>query len=157
MRIRRFLRIHFAAVWLAILFLAITFCELACNNPVPSSLPGSTHWIQLTIKFKPNTNEVMRDSAIRAIERVVIDSALTWRSNKHISVYPMVSIIHSTSSDSLSYALSLDAATSAADTIGPPPCKCKTNCGVCQMLTTAVLSAGPGDPYLHVDSVLSVE
>jgi hypothetical protein len=159
MRSKTFPTFSFSAalLWIAVFF-TVTILQFGCssqNDPADKSV--TKNWIDLNIKFKPNTTSEMRDVSIKAIEKLVVDTLITIRSGKYPNFSPNIMIGKSPFGDTLDYNFTMQYA-AAGDTIGPPPCKCINNCGVCLIITKYVHNSSDTSdsaaPYRNISAIL---
>jgi len=125
--------------------------QTACNsNPNENNMRASTavdlpkneNWVDLNVRFKKGTNVEIRDQALRAIKKIILDSVNTLKAGKYPN-FSLTIAIANNSDDSLFYGVVGIPSTSAAP-IKDTTCTCARNCGVCLMIrTAATVPTGP--------------
>ncbi|SRR6266496_815438 len=99
--------ISLCSLFLTVVFFAYALLQTGCNNAGgQTNQQKSDNWITMDITFKPNTNEEFRDKAIRAIEKMWIESAAPVM-KKYPNLYPSISVTKMPFLDTLKYRLRL--------------------------------------------------
>src|SRR4029079_18227199 len=96
--------------------------QTACNsNPNENNMRASTavdlpkneNWVDLNVRFKKGTNVEIRDQALRAIKKIILDSVNTLKAGKYPN-FSLTIAIANNSDDSLFYGVVGIPSTSAA-------------------------------------------
>ena len=98
----------FCSALLITLFLACSLVQTGCGNAggQTAQQKSTDDWINMTITFKPNTDEKVRENAIKEIENMWIEQAAPFR-EKDPSLYPSIRVTTCPSLDPLKYRVSL--------------------------------------------------
>jgi len=100
MATKNFVRSHFNLILICLTAIVTTILYTACNNSNDQGRIKPTNWVTLKIKFKPNTNEQRRDSSIKEIQRMLLDSVAPLR-HQYSNYNPSLEIITTPFTDTL--------------------------------------------------------
>ena len=164
MRIKHCIASHFNLILLCLTAIVTTLLYTACNNqPNQTGRIKPTNWVTLKIKFKPNTSEERRDSSIKEIQRMLLDSVAPLRS-QYSNYNPSLEIITTPFTDPLNCWISVNNTYGSADptslqlskdtTPDPPVCPaCPTGqyCRVCGPIGSYL-----ANPAYGIDSIYIV-
>jgi len=137
-------------VFLFIFSFGIASCEKGINN-VSNDLPNAStnqQWLSLSITFKSNSTEAVRNDVIKEVQRLVISElSEVKRENFHANP-PTFLIDKEFFQNSPKYLIRVIVSDGGA---GPtPPCKCPS-CGVCPKANAILVNNVPVSEY--VDSI----
>ena len=162
---KNFIRSHFNLILLGLSAIVTIILYTACN-PNPPEQQGRikpTNWVTLKIKFKPNTNEERRDSSIKVIRRMLLDSVAPLR-NQYSNYNPSMEIITTPFTDSLHCWISVNNTYGLADptmlqfskdtTPDPPVCPACPLGQYCRICNAVVSYSG--NPAYSIDSIYIV-
>jgi hypothetical protein len=141
------LRFCYIAVFVAIL-LSTAFGFAGCGSKRDESFV----WLSLTVKFKENTSEPIKDAALSAIRSILIDT-ITQIQLTHKEFDPKISTELVSINDKSTYEISVQ---NAIHVDSVAACLCKTDCKICQRLLPDVVPPRPSTDSFTVSSVLSI-
>ena len=128
-----------------------------------SDSSANLNWVDVLIKFKPNTTAEMRDFSIRAFKKLIMDSVNIMRKGSFSGFAPVFIVSNSEISDSLTYGFKVVATANTAAPIKDTTCTCAHGCGVCAMLTRYLVSSPPDtasskpSPFQNVSVIMDPE
>jgi hypothetical protein len=120
-------------------------------------------WVDVLIKFKPNTTSEMRDFSIRAIKKLIMDSVTIMRKGSFSGFDPIFVVSNSEISDPLTYGFKVVATANTAAPIKDTACTCAHGCGVCAMLTRSLITLPPDtasskpSPFQNISAIIDPE
>ncbi len=120
---------------------------LETRSLTKSDTSTKLNWVDVLIKFKPNTTSEMRDFSLRAIKKLVMDSVSIMRKGSFSGFDPIFVVSNSEISDPLTYGFKVVATANTAAPIKDTACTCAHQCGVCAMLSHSLIGSSP-DPAL---------
>jgi len=131
---KTFFRVAFISNLLLIIsFLGTAIFESSCTKAVQkesvSKNVSAKNWI-LDLTFLPNTDQELKDEAIRAIEK---NLATSFSAEKYANNYPTFKVSKSVFGDGDRYRLSIGNTSTVCCIISPPPCgpPCPGACPAC--------------------------
>ncbi|MCW3117478.1 MAG: hypothetical protein JWM28_1560 [Chitinophagaceae bacterium] len=146
------------------ILLVAAFVFSACNDQ--GNKISSTDWVNLTIKFKPNSTAAIREAAMNTIEQFLVDTVRQLRGGDFKQFNPSFIRTKDPFKDSLIYTLSVGLRDNygrslplqlASPTSAPPTCLCSTGCKICRLVLTESIVPMPSTPLLplvdYIDSV----
>lgn len=128
-----------------------------------SDSSAKLNWVDVLIKFKPNTNSETRDFSIRAIKKLIMDSVNMMRKGSFSGFVPAFIVSNSEISDTLTYGFKVVATANTAAPIKDTACTCAHGCGVCAMLTRSLITSPPDtasskpSPFQNVSAIIDPE
>jgi hypothetical protein len=138
------------------IFLLCTLMQIGCTDNgkntnvedakilVKTDSSTSVNWVDVLIKFNPNTTAEMRDMSIRAIEKLILDSVKVMRKGNFPNFSPTFMVSNNQIVEPLTYGFKAVATASTAPPIKDTACTCARNCGVCVMLQNFLHSSPTG-------------
>ncbi len=133
------------SVFLACSILIFSCCQSGdkpqgTSGPVlpPSQTETAENWIDLQIKFKPNSSKEMRDASVMAIEQMLIDTIAEMRKGRYPNYSPEIITKKTPLKDSNLMELMIRNVQFGphpdSTTILPPKCVCAT-CKICNIIS----------------------